>query len=129
VQQNLNEQDKFLERCPICKSEINDNVVFCPTCGRNINRSRQIAQSKQTKKNKKLQIEEAKRVLGEKAVVSSCDLTGIEYMFKSGVAQSTDGRFSRSFEFSDISYVGERQDVQDEIFEHMCALHSSLPPK
>ncbi len=45
-------------------------------------------------------------------------------MHENGIAQTPDGRFSRTIEFSDVNYEDERDDQQSMIYEQLFRLHS-----
>ena len=123
---NTTEEDNALE-CPKCKKTIKNDSRFCSHCGQNIELAKN--EPKGAKKNAKSTIKELKRIYGDSLCESTNDLTGLQYAFQSGIFQTSDGRFSRTLEFSDISYVNERKDVQTDIFEKFCSLHAYFPPK
>ena len=51
------------------------------------------------------------------------DLAGFQLMYEDGLAESVEGTFSRTLEFTDVSYENEREDQQDAIFDKLCSLH------
>ena len=114
--------------CPKCKKTILKDAQFCPYCGCHIKQAAK-ALPADPKKRQKAATKTLKRMYGDSLAQTTNDLTGLKYAFKSGIFQSSDDRYSRTLEFHDISYVNERKDVQNDIFEKFCTLHSYFPPK
>lgn len=109
--------------CPHCGTDTH-GAKFCPMCGTN----QQLANKKGKPAKKKLE-KEMKRIAGEQLATCTNDLAGFTYLFKNGVAESTEGVFSLSCEFGDISYENERQDTKDDIFDKFSQLHGFFPPE
>lgn len=110
--------------CPKCYATLDEDMVFCPSCGCNIARMEK-QQQDPLRKQKKLN-KEIKRVAGEQAILCTNDLAGFKALFENGIAESEDGVFSRTIEFSDVNYENERKDQQDIVFNHLCTLHHSF---
>lgn len=117
---SINDENTDTTTCPVCKRPLTNNAKFCPNCGTNLAIKRN-----SKKKGKKLK-KELERLGGEGTAQCTNDLTGFRMMFENGIAESTEGVFSRTVEFGDISYEHERRDIKDDIFVKFSALHGSF---
>lgn len=115
------------QTCMNCGIRIQEGAHFCPQCGKDLSqleRSQKIEKSRKREKKAKKAI---KRIGGVSAMMATNELAGFERMYKSGLAETTEGVFSSTLEFSDIPYEHERQDVKDDIYYKWCMLHQSFP--
>lgn len=117
------EEPEDAERCPKCGAFIDEGAPFCPACGCNVAVAKKQAERDAAPKRKKKIDKELKRIAGEQAVLCTNDLAGFQLMFEDGLAESVEGTFSRTLEFTDVSYENEREDQQDAIFDKLCSLH------
>ncbi len=113
--------------CPSCGLRLSCPLPpFCPRCGTNLADAQKSASAKRARKKKiKKEIE---RIGGVGTVRSTNELAPFLHMFESGLAESSEGVFSRTVEFGDISYETERRDVKDDIYGKWHDVHASAKP-
>lgn len=112
--------------CPACGGRADAGSLFCPRCGLNLEAHGRAAERRAGRKRKVEK--EIKRLAGEGAVRCTNELAGFEAMYRSGLCESVEGVFSRTLQFSDISYEHERKDVKDDIFDKWCDIHALATP-
>ncbi|MEG0759121.1 MAG: zinc ribbon domain-containing protein, partial [Raoultibacter sp.] len=95
-----------LEPCPSCGKSLSPDASFCPYCGLNLRLGKAPSEITNKQKIKKNEVE---RMLGERALMISNDLTGFKYLHESGVAETTEGNFCRTMKFGEVSYEDERK--------------------
>lgn len=112
-------------KCPACGTPLPAQASFCPFCGREVSSKKK----RNSKKDKRSKERARKRIAGEDSIAIANDLVGVKMAYENGIVESTPGHFSRSIEFTDISYENERRDQQELIFERLCQLHGIFPAK
>ena len=102
-----------------------EGARFCPRCGADLNAAP--PEDVRKKRRRKAAKKEIDRLGGMPCVTSANELAGFEMMYRDGLCETVPGVFSRTFEFSDISYEQERRDVQEQVFAQFCSFHAAFP--